>query len=381
MRRPPRPPLRAWVWTAATLVLVVVAALLWRNSDAAATDSTTAPAGGAPEGSPAAELTPAWSAAADPRFPPTVVEGRVLVGTSSGIVAREATTGEEDWHYTRANARMCGMTAVDGLVVAVFRTEQRCDEAVGLRAGTGIRAWTRNLDLRPDATLTGAAGTVLATSPTGILALHPEGNSIRWRERLPEGCRALGSAAGSALVAVLQRCSATVQLRGHDSASGDLRWTRDVAVSPGAEVRMAGADGLVSLVVDDELRLHGAEDGDLLATIGLPPPRSEVADDPLLQTRAGDTVLVAARGTLWALDAATASVRWERPALGLPTGPVTAEPAEVLVPEEEGFVRRDLMTGEAAARSRVADLPVGGRATAVGPAVVLVLPERVLVFG
>lgn len=372
--------LRTWVWTAATLVLVVVAALLWRNSDAAATDSTTATAGGTREGSPAAELTPAWSAAADPRFPPAVVEGRVLVGTSSGIVAREAITGEEVWHYTRANAGMCGMAAVDGLVVAVFRTERRCDEAVGLRAGTGVRAWTRNLDLRPDATLTGAAGTVLATSPTGMLALHPEGSNIRWRERLPEGCRALGSAVGSAEVAVLQRCSATVQLRGHDSSSGDLRWTRDVPATPGAEVRMAGADGLVSLVVDDELRLHGAEDGAPLATIGLPPPRSAVADEPLLQTRAGDTVLVSARGMLWALDAVTGSVRWERPALGLPSGSATAEAAEALVPEEDGFVRRDVITGEAAGRSRVADLPEGGRATAVGPAVVLVLPERVLVF-
>ena len=43
---PRRPPLRVWIWTAATVALVVVAALLWRGSDAAATESTTAaPAG------------------------------------------------------------------------------------------------------------------------------------------------------------------------------------------------------------------------------------------------------------------------------------------------------------------------------------------------
>src|SRR6185312_11611334 len=42
-RRLPRPPLRAWLWTAGALALALVAVFLWRISDARATSSTTAP--------------------------------------------------------------------------------------------------------------------------------------------------------------------------------------------------------------------------------------------------------------------------------------------------------------------------------------------------
>ena len=136
-----------WVWTAATLALVVVAALLWRGSDAAATESTTAAPAGVPTGTPAGAVSEAWSADGDP-LPESVVEsGRVLVGSAHGVRALDPATGEEAWHYTRANARLCGLTATNGVAVAVFRTADRCDEAVALDAGTGVRAWTRNVEL------------------------------------------------------------------------------------------------------------------------------------------------------------------------------------------------------------------------------------------
>ena len=61
-RSPVRPPLRVWVWIAATLVVVVAAALLWRGSDAADTESTTAAPADVPAGAPAGNLSPAWSA-------------------------------------------------------------------------------------------------------------------------------------------------------------------------------------------------------------------------------------------------------------------------------------------------------------------------------
>src|SRR3712207_8410527 len=64
----------------------------------------------------------------------------------------------------------------------LFRSEDRCDEAAALSVDTGVRAWTRNLDLRPDAVLTSTDGIVLATSPTGVLTLDPVGDSIRDRK-------------------------------------------------------------------------------------------------------------------------------------------------------------------------------------------------------
>src|SRR3712207_7808018 len=70
----------------------------------------------------------------------------------------------------------------------LFRSEDRCDEAAALSVDTGVRLWTRNLDLRPDAVLTSTDGIVLATSPTGVLTLDPVGDSIRWRADPEEGC-------------------------------------------------------------------------------------------------------------------------------------------------------------------------------------------------
>src|SRR3954470_7584141 len=180
-----RPPLRVWVWTAATAALVVLAALLWRGSDAAATQSTTSASADVPAGTPADAVSEAWSVTGDP-VPESVVEAdRVIVGSRHGVRAVDVGTGAETWHYTRSNAVMCGMTATDGVVVAVFRTANRCDEAVALDAGTGVRQWTRNVRLRADATLDSTDRIVLATSPTGVVTIDPTGDNIRWRYSPP----------------------------------------------------------------------------------------------------------------------------------------------------------------------------------------------------
>src|SRR3712207_2972326 len=94
------PPLRVWVWLAATLALLLVGALLWRGSDAAATESTTAPPADAPSGVPAGAVSEVWSADGD-QLPGTVVQaGRVLVGTAHGVRALDPLSGREAWHYT-----------------------------------------------------------------------------------------------------------------------------------------------------------------------------------------------------------------------------------------------------------------------------------------
>src|SRR5690242_10536000 len=139
------PPLRVWVWTAATVALVVVAALLWRGSDAAATESTTSAPADVPSGTPAGAVSAAWSAAGDPAPERVVESGRVILGSPHGVRALDVATGAEAWHYTRSNARLCGVTVTDGVAVAVFRTANRCDEGVALDAGTGVRRWTRNM--------------------------------------------------------------------------------------------------------------------------------------------------------------------------------------------------------------------------------------------
>ena len=374
-----RPPLRVWVWTAATLALVVVAALLWRGSDAAATESTTAEPAGVPSGTPAGAVSEAWTTSGGP-LPESVVEsGRVLVGSSRGVRALDPATGEEAWHYTRANARLCGLTATNGVAVAVFRTEDRCDEAVALDAGTGVRRWTRNVHFRADAVLDSTDQIVLASTASGLVALDPTGNTIRWRHAPPEGCTLLGADVGSAGVAVLQRCgSGIVRLRLLDGFEGTAHWTRDLPARDGAEIRLLGADALLGVVVDDEFQALSPTDGSVLQR--LPVPAGTAAE--VQQVAAGAFALTRIGGTLSALDTASGSLRWSAPALGLPAAPEAgADPADPLpVPTAEGFVLRDPATGTEVGRSAVSGLPEGGTAARTGDAVVLRLPDRVTGF-
>ncbi|WP_245160385.1 PQQ-binding-like beta-propeller repeat protein [Blastococcus sp. CT_GayMR20] len=368
--------MRVWVWTAATVALVVVAALLWRGSDAAATESTTAAPADVPPGTPAGAVSEAWSADGGP-LPESIVEdGRVIVGSRHGVRALDAVTGAEAWHYTRSNARLCGLTATNGVAVAVFATANRCDEAVALDAETGVRAWTRNVLLRGDAELDSTDRIVLATSPTGVVTLDPIGDNIRWRYAAPEGCRITGSDVGTAGVAVLQRCEGTdaVQLRLLDGFQGGARWTRDLPTDEGAEVRLLGADALLGVLVGDDVQALSAEDGAEVR-------RLPAADD-VQQLTTGGVALFHAGGTLSALDAASGTSLWESPAVGLPSTPVpdkdAATPAALLVPDEDGFAHRDPATGAELGRSRVDDVPAGGTATVVGPVVVYRLADRVL---
>jgi outer membrane protein assembly factor BamB len=381
VRRLARPPLRVWLWTAGALVLAVVAAFLWRISDARATSSTTAPAPRAATGTPAGDLSRAWSASGRPLPDQVVQSGRVIVGSGHGVTALDPATGREVWHYTRSNVRLCGVTTVDGLVVTAFAPNRRCTEMVALRADTGAYAWTRNVDFRPDVRLTGTEGSVLAVSPTGVVDIDPAGDNIRWRYHSPSGCGLGDAVAGTSGTAVLQVCpgSAVQQVRLLDSLAGTEHWTRDVKVPTGAAVHLAGADGPVTVQVGDDLQVLAAKNGVVRRTItlGAGDDRGRPAE-----TTAGGGLFLLARGTLFSLDPASAAVRWHRPAAGLPDtlpSPAAGQPA-VLVPERGAFVAVDPGTGKEQHRLAAPALPAGGRAAVVGSTVVYRLPGTVQAY-
>jgi outer membrane protein assembly factor BamB len=378
------PPLRVWVWTAAGLVLALVAVLLWRGSDAAATSSTTAAAPEVPDSTPDGDVAEAWSADGGP-LPQQVVEGgRVLVGGEHGITALDVVTGEEAWHYTRSNAALCDVTAIEDLAIAVFRTANRCDEAVALEAGTGVYEWTRSVNMDRDVVISSTNQLLLATADRSVLVYDPVGDQRRWVHRVPETCRILDAAVGDTGVGVLQRCSTgTLQLRLFDGFTGKEHWSRDVAAAPDADARLAGVDRLVDVVVENRLEVHRAEDGDVLQTYDLPDPDEDPATETLAQAGSGSAALVWARGRLWALDGATGGKLWAHRAVGLPSvddvAQVVPGQAEVLVPEADGFVYRDLATGEEIERLPVeGGLSAPGRVSVVGPVVVYRLPDRVV---
>ena len=377
-----RPPLRIWLWTAATLVVVAVAALLWRTSDAAATSSTTATAPPDLAGTPAAEVSRAWSTATGPTPRRVVESGRVLVTDERGLALLDPRTGEEAWHYRRSNATLCDATAVNGLVIAVFRTTNRCNEAVALTAATGERAWYRSVRFRTDVDLASTDRVLLARSPTGIVTLDPTGNNTRWRYAPPSGCRLVGSDVGSTGVVVLQRCSGSesLQVQLFDGFGGQVVWTRQLDTG-GQTARLAGVDRLVTVVVGDVVQVLSPTDGALLTELALPEPvdGQDVRSEPLHQAGTADVALLWARGTVYALDQTTGLPRWEVPALGLPS--VSGSSATVTVPEDGAFVQRALADGTETGRSGTDDdLPPGGRTSLLGPVVVYATADRVSAF-
>jgi outer membrane protein assembly factor BamB len=384
-----RPPLRVWVWTAVTLVVAAVAVLLWRTSDAAATSSTTAPPAAVPGGTPAAAVSAAWSAPTGPPPRQVVEGGRVLVTDEHGLAMLDAATGEQAWHYRRSNATLCDATAVDGVVIAVFRTTGRCDEAVAFHAGTGVRDWYRNVRFRTDVDLASTDQILLASSPTGVVTIDPTGDNTRWRYAPPEGCRLVDSDVGTSGVVVLQRCAdgGALQLRLLDGFAGDVVWTRDVDTGTGtgtdpegATARLAGVDGLVDVVVGNRVQVVSPTDGALLTELPVPAPADgqDVRTEPLQQAGTSDVALLWLRGTVYALDTTTGLPRWQVPALGLPATGGGDGGATVTVPEDGAFVQRSLADGTEISRSTTRDaVPAGGRTSLLGPVVVYATADEV----
>jgi outer membrane protein assembly factor BamB len=305
--------------------------------------------------------------------------GRVIVGSPHGLRALDPATGREAWHYTRSNARLCGLTSTDGVAVAVFREGgSLCDQAVALRAETGVRAWNRNVDFLPSVRLLSTAGHVLAVARTGVVDLDPLGDNIRWRYDAPRSCRLLDARPGSTGTALLQSCPGKpVQLLLLDGITGQQHWAHDVAAI-GTGTQLAGADWVVTAVIGDELRVLSGNDGTQLQALPLP---SDGASAQPVELAAGGSVLVWARGTVFFLDHTSGAVRWQGPALGLP-GPQLGGKVQpgVAVPEDGAFVVRDPDTGAELHRSTVSGVATGGMTSLVGPTVVYRLPDRVLAY-
>jgi hypothetical protein len=365
-------------------VVAAVAVLLWRTSDAAATSSTTASAATVPDGAPAAAVSQAWSSPTGPAPRRVMESGRVLVTDEHGLAMLDPSTGQEAWHYRRSNAILCDATATNGVVIAVFRTTSRCNEAVAFTADTGVRAWYRSVRFRTDVDLASTDQILLASSPTGVVTIDPTGNNTRWRYAPSSGCRIVEADVGSSGVVVLQRCagSPALQVRLLDGFGGDAIWTRDVDTGQDT-ARLAGADRLVDVVIGDRVQVLSPTDGSLLTELALPAPAAgqDARREPLQQAGLGDVALLWVRGTVYAQDQTTGLPRWSLPALGLPSVGDTGKDAvatTVTVPEDGAFVQRSLTDGTETGRATTTDtIPAGGRTSVLGSVLVYATDDEV----
>ncbi len=354
LRRPSWP---ALTWVGVLLVALVAGTVLAVQSDSANTDVRTA--AGAPKGfaGPLADrLSSLWSSDATVDDQRTVASNTVITSSEHGVRGLDPQSGDERWHYLRSNATMCDLTVLDDVVVAIFRTTGRCNEAVALEAGSGVRRWYRNVGFSDRLSLFGSGTAAVASTPDGIAVLDAVGNSIRWRYNPPQGCELASIAVGVNGVVVLESCTTgTTWLAAFDLYSGDQQWR--VAPPPG-EVSVLGADGVVSLLVGPELLILSVRDGSLLANLGA------VADSGLVESPSSavtmfagqaagrGTPLVFLSGTLLALDPTSGARLWSVTADGLPAD---NGDAGIVVFEAGDFVTRDPVTGLELSRSDLSD--------------------------
>lgn len=351
LRRPSWP---ALAWLGVLVIALVLGVVLAGSSDAGNTDVRTATDLPASSSGPLpGRVSPLWAVDAAVDDQQSVASGTVITSNEHGVRGLDPLTGDERWHYLRPNASVCDLTVLDDVVVAIFKTTGRCNEAVALEAGTGVRRWYRNVDFSDELSMLGSGTAALAATPGGIAVLDAVGNSIRWGYNPPEGCELSSIGIGVSGVVVLERCtSGTTWLAEFALESGDQQWR--VAPPPG-EVTVLGADGVVSLLVGQQLTTLSARDGSLLSTVTTA-PESDGSSESAATLSAGPpggqgVPLVYLAGQLYAIEPAGGAQLWSVAATGLPANGDSA----VVVPEAGAFVTRNLVTGEEIARSPIGD--------------------------
>ncbi|MHA6796524.1 Rv3212 family protein [Pseudonocardia bannensis] len=220
---PPERRRRGDLVAAVTLVvaLVATAALYWRQSAAANTESITVDPGTAGAGAPAApavvpgRFTEAWRAASDSTPVPVVAGPGVVTGDGSAVVGRDAETGRPRWSYTR-DLPLCTVGEGFGRALALYRDDDYCSQLTALDATTGERAAQRNPDARPGTRFL-TNGTLVVMTGTDYLEVFRSDlvKTLEYGEiRAPEqagrqprpGCAYSSFAMTIGRLAVLERC-------------------------------------------------------------------------------------------------------------------------------------------------------------------------------
>lgn len=369
-----------WVllWVAATVIGTVVLSLLWIGGDNANSSLRTAAAEPSQpvESDPASRVAAVWDSGTGPAAAEPVEDATVVVGEDHGVRGLDPEDGSERWHYLRSTARLCDWTAADGVVVAVFRTEAGCDEALALDAGTGRRQWYRSVNFSAEITLSSTNQLTVASTPTGIAVLGTTSNGLRWRYRPPADCRISDSLPGDVGVAVALDCPSSAQLVLLDGFSGKERWTGDL---PAGAARILTADGAVGVLA---LELSGAleifdRDGAPLVSLREESIAIEDEAQPTAQL-VGERLAVFTGSTLFAVNVQTDGIDWVVPAVTRPT----LLGSGLLVFDGTDFVQHELATGAELRRIPVSGSapPPGGRLDRIGSAIVVSTPERVAVY-
>lgn len=359
----------------AVAAVAAVAVPLVSSSDAATTESRVAarPVEVEPAALPAT-VRPRWTAATAGARPTTspADNGTVVVGGPDRVAGLDARTGAEAWSYARGNARLCGWTLDDGVVVALFKKAHGCRQVVGLDATLGTRRWYRTLEIPVDAVLSSGPGVAVATTAAGeLVAVDTTTGLNRWIHRAPAGCTLDPAVAGRVAVIAVARCAdGSVTLVGHDAYAEKTSWTVPPPAG-GDPVALGGEDGAAVLTGTTLTTYDGT--GKVLARI---------TDRRLAGTAAATAVATGETLVVWTGTAATAvdlrsrAVRWSLPA----TSPPALDGDRVVLASGSALTTVQATTGARTART-AGSVPAGATLARVGPLVIAATRDRVGAYG
>lgn len=240
---------------------------------------------------------------------PTVVDGRVFVGSfSGGLYALDAMTGEEIWQFDTGALVRASPSVAGGTVF--FGSDD--NQFYALDAATGAERW--RFELGPGGEQSSPAVTdgmvIFGAFDQNVYALDAESGAERWRYTTGGGI--LSSPAVTDGLVVTGVMDGTVH--GIDLASGEGRWVfapseEPIFASPAiARVDEGAREGGVAFIgsYDDHVYAVRLADG---SELWRRPTGGDIFGSPAV---AGDRVYFGSSDGFYALDARSGEVVWSR---------------------------------------------------------------------
>lgn len=209
----------------ATVVLTVIAGFWWHST---ARSTISRPAASAAPNPVAAQAVPSsfqqrWTAASPRTLSPVVVGGTIVSGDERTMTGRDPVTGDQRWSYMR-DARLCAVSYVYDLAVAVYPDSRGCGQVSGITAATGQRGPTRTSYADKQVVVTSDGSAVLSYGPTRLELWRSDlVRMLSYGEidapvkpvntKLGSGCTLMSAAGTDGAVAVLEACRGANDLR------------------------------------------------------------------------------------------------------------------------------------------------------------------------
>lgn len=395
---------------AVVLVLAVLVAVAWENSEVANTTLHTfhpaPPSLGVHSATVRQQV--AWRTSDRVALGSPQVGGTIVTYSAHTVGGRDARTGKQTWSYNRSDRTVCTALQAGGTTIAIYAVNGNCDELTALKSDTGIREWTRTLDkdgmpVEGQPTYQVSDSTFLVTSPGVVYAIDPGSGLDRWEYHV-DGCVIHSAVLGDSGALISQTCShpdcgtqkycgsgpqlllrsATAGRNDKDNTNADqISWNKigdtDVPVS---------ADDLVSAFNTTTRRLDTVDATTGAARTSYPLDPAPATASGAVAIFAGDTEVVWIGGKTYAIVPSETTPFWTKRTLGPPTiaadntlGTIPSLPtARITVPTAHGIALLDGNNGHVSERFRVPPPRAGALVYSLGTGFLVTGPDGIVAY-